>query len=81
MIAIYFCILSSERQIYAAKKEKSTGKVIICVKQVNDLTFDYFHTTYCFERLHGVVIMEWLQRVRTESSKSRLVTRGNFLNL
>ena len=81
MIVIYFSILSSERQIYAAKKEKSTGKVIKYVKQVKDLTFDYFHTTNCFERLHGVVIVEWLQRVQTESPKSRLVTRGNFLNL
>ena len=41
-------------------------------KQGSDFTYDSFPTTYHFQRLHGLVIVEWrLQRVRPVQAKSR----------
>ena len=69
----FFGILHYKTQINATKEVKSIEEVIICVKQVNDLTYDSFRTIFCFQRLYGVVILDRrLQRVQQSvSAKSR----------
>ena len=58
MVFFFFGILHDKTQINATKEVKSIEEVIICVKQVNDLTYDSFRTICCFQRLYGVVILE-----------------------